>query len=186
MDRRVQRTRDALGDALLGLMHEKPFGDITVQQVLDLAGVGRSTFYTHYRGKDDLFLSDAEDFFEMMAGLLSQRKEKSNRVAPVREMFIHVAEWRKFYSVMVAAGKIHDVFEIGHGYFARGIERRLAEIAPTDAIELALRPALAHAYAGALLSMMSWWIHHGMPEPPERMDERYHKMVWSGLNGRSK
>src|SRR5580700_5991169 len=57
-DRRVRRTRDALGDALMKLMHEKPFRDIKVQHVLDRAGVGRSTFYTHFRDKDDLFLSD--------------------------------------------------------------------------------------------------------------------------------
>jgi AcrR family transcriptional regulator len=44
VDRRARRTRDALGDALLDLMPEKSFDDITVQQVLDRAGVGRSTF----------------------------------------------------------------------------------------------------------------------------------------------
>lgn len=39
-------TRDLLGDALVDLMHEKPFAAITVQQVIDRADVGRSTFYT--------------------------------------------------------------------------------------------------------------------------------------------
>ena len=34
IDRRVRRTRDMLGDALLTLIQEKPFGAITVQQVL--------------------------------------------------------------------------------------------------------------------------------------------------------
>ena len=63
IDRRVRRTRDLLGDALVALMQEKPFETITVQHVLDRARIGRSTFYTHYRSKDDLFLSDLEDFF---------------------------------------------------------------------------------------------------------------------------
>jgi len=48
IDRRVRRTRDALGDALLKLMQEKAFETITVQQVLDRAGIGRTTFYAHY------------------------------------------------------------------------------------------------------------------------------------------
>jgi AcrR family transcriptional regulator len=52
-DRRVLRTRDTLGDALVELMHEKPFDDITVQEVLDRAGVGRSTFYAHYRSNPE-------------------------------------------------------------------------------------------------------------------------------------
>jgi AcrR family transcriptional regulator len=52
-DARVRRTRDALGDALVALMQEKPFDTITVQDVLDRANVSRSTFYTHYSDKDD-------------------------------------------------------------------------------------------------------------------------------------
>src|SRR5580693_4195083 len=64
-DRRVRATRDNLGDALIALMHEQPFETITVQHVLDRAKVSRSTFYAHYSDKNDLFLSDAEDFWEM-------------------------------------------------------------------------------------------------------------------------
>ncbi len=55
VDRRIRRTRDTLGDALVQLIQEKPFDEITVQDVLDRACVGRTTFYTHYRDKDDLF-----------------------------------------------------------------------------------------------------------------------------------
>jgi len=61
----VTRTRDVLGDAIVELMQELPFEQITVQQVLDRAGVARSTFYMHYREKDDLFLSEADEFFKL-------------------------------------------------------------------------------------------------------------------------
>lgn len=61
-DLRILKTRNALGDALVTLMQEKKFEEIKLQDVLDLAEVGRSTFYVHYRDKDDLFLSDVEDF----------------------------------------------------------------------------------------------------------------------------
>lgn len=182
IDRRVRRTRDLLGDALVDLMHEKPFAAITVQQVIDRADVGRSTFYTHYRDKDDLFLSDVEDFFEGMATLLSRRGEASNRVAPVREMFAHVAEARELYATLVASGKIHDVLELGQGHFARAIEQRLAELSPADAISSMPRTAMAHALAGAMLSLLSWWIDHGMSASPAQMDDLYHKMVWSGMS----
>ena len=68
-DRRVRRTREQLGGALAGLIQEKPFDSITVQDVLDRAGVARSTFYSHYRDKNDLFLSDADEFFEHVAAM---------------------------------------------------------------------------------------------------------------------
>ena len=71
MDARVRRTRDALGNALVTLILEKPFDDITIQEVLDRAGVGRSTFYSHFSDKDDLLFSDADEFFEGMSMALS-------------------------------------------------------------------------------------------------------------------
>jgi AcrR family transcriptional regulator len=182
LDRRVRRTRDVLGDALVELMHEKPFETITVQQVLDRAHVGRSTFYTHFRGKDDLFLSDVEDFFEMMSSLLSRSGEDSNRLAPVREMFAHVAEWHSFYNALVASGKIQDVTEIAQGYFARAIEGRLAKLPTVRAMTPTGRAARAHALAGALLSMLTWWIQRGMPVSAAQMDDLYHQIVWSGVS----
>jgi len=182
MDRRVQRTRDVLGDALMHLIQEKPFATITVQEVIDRANVGRSTFYTHYRDKDDLFLSDVEDFFESMATLLARRGEASNRVAPVRELFAHVAEVREFYAKLVASGKVQDVLELGRGHFARAIEQRLAELSEDKATRSVPRAAMAHALAGALLSLLTWWIDHGMRETPGQMDDLYHKMVWSGMS----
>src|ERR1700690_720814 len=127
-DRRVLHTRETLGDALVNLMHEKPFEEITVQHILDRAGVSRSTFYTHFSDKNDLFLSDVEEFFEMMAFALTRRKDTSRRIAPVREMFTHLAESRPLFDAMVAAEKIQDVMEIVQGCYARGIEQRLAEL----------------------------------------------------------
>ena len=185
IDRRVRRTRDALGDSLVELMHEKAFDDITVQHVLDRAGVSRTTFYTHYRDKEDLFLSDMEDFLEHMASLLARRGERSTRVAPVRELFAHVADWREFHGVLIRAEKIRDFLELGQGYFARSIEQRLEEVenrrqAGSDGPGSGSSRAVAQMLAGALLALLTWWITSGTPGSPEQMDDLYHAMVWSG------
>jgi len=181
-DARVQRTRDALGDALLTLMHEKPFDTITVQDVLDLAGVSRSTFYTHFRDKDDLFLSDADEFFQHMANLLTMRGEVSNRVAPVQEMFAHVASLGEFYDALVASGKFQDAMDLAEEHFARGIQQRLNQLSPATADAPASRAAIAHALAGAMISLMFWWLDHGKPSSPAQMDEVFHQMVWAGAH----
>jgi AcrR family transcriptional regulator len=182
LDPRARRTQHSLGDALIELMHEKPFNAITVQDVLDRAHVGRSTFYTHFRDKDDLFLSDVDLFFESMATLLSRRGEPSSRVAPVREMFSHIAEEHKFYEALTLADKLQDVLELAQAHFARGIERRLAELSPTQAGASSPRAALAQALAGAMLSLLSWWIDRGLPMTPAQMDDLFHQMVWSGVS----
>ena len=181
-DRRVRRTRDALGDALVALMHEKPFDEITVQHVLDRAKVGRSTFYTHFVGKEDLFLSDVEDFFQMMAGYLSRKKEASTRLAPVRELFAHVAQAHEFAAALVASGRIHEVLQLAQGHFAKGIEQRLAEIPRSRGIPPATCTVLGVASAGAMLSLMSWWIDRGSYASAEQMDAVFHHLVWSGIN----
>jgi AcrR family transcriptional regulator len=180
-DRRVLRTRDALGDALISLIREKPFDEITVQHVLDRAKVGRSTFYTHFVGKEDLFLSDMEDFFKWMAGYLSRSAEKSNRVAPVRELFAHVAEQRQLLAALVASGRIHDVLQLAQGNFANGIEQRLAVLPQARAIGPVARAAMAQSLAGAMLSLMLWWLDRGTSASPEQMDAVFHHLVWSGI-----
>ncbi len=53
-DRRSERTQALLRDALASLIHEKSYDAISVQEILDRANVGRSTFYMHFAGKDDL------------------------------------------------------------------------------------------------------------------------------------
>src|SRR5882724_4985340 len=169
-DQRVRRTRDRLGDALVELLVQKPFDDITVQDVLDRAGVSRSTFYTHYRDKNDLFLSDAEEFFEAMATALSRFGDKSERVAPVQELFAHVGEVRPFYNALVESGRMHDVMELGQEHFARGIEQRLKEISRSRTIPSNRRSAIAHGLAGSLFSLLTWWVHHGMVLSPDEMD----------------
>ena len=53
-DRRVRKTRTQLHGALASLVHEKPYDEIVVKEILARADVGRSTFYAHYRDKDEL------------------------------------------------------------------------------------------------------------------------------------
>jgi AcrR family transcriptional regulator len=181
LDRRIRHTREVLGDALIALMLEKPFDSITIQQVLDRAGIGRSTFYNHFRGKDDLFLSDVEDFFELMSMALTRHNDRSTRLAPVHEFFAHVAEVRPFIRALRDSQKFHDVFELGQGHLARGIESRLAAMPLAKDMNPTGRAARAHALAGALFSLLTCWLNHNQPATPQQMDALFHQLAWSGL-----
>lgn len=180
-DARVRRTRAQLGNALLHLIVEKPINEVTVQDVLDRAGVGRSTFYLHFRDKDDLLISQLEMFLETMSTALSVRKDKSHRVVPVAELFDHIGNQNKLYRVLSESGHLKDFFDLAEGYFARGIERRLVEsrrLAHLSQRELAARAA---AFSGSLLSLMRWWLDRGEKESPQQMDAMFHQLVWTGL-----
>lgn len=60
-DRRIQKTQTLLRAALASLIREKDYDSIAVKEILDRANVGRSTFYMHFRDKDDLLVSGIHD-----------------------------------------------------------------------------------------------------------------------------
>ena len=180
-DQRTRRTHERLGMALLLLMQEKPMDEITVQEVLDRASVGRSTFYLHFRDKNDLLLCQLEMFLATMSNMLSVREEKSQRVVPVEEMFAHIGTQNKLLRALADCGRLNDFYELAQGYFARGIERRLREsnrLSKLPPSELAVH---AVASAGSLLSLLRWWLDRGAKEPPRDLDKLFHRIVWKGL-----
>lgn len=183
-DVRIRRTHERLGSALVQLITEKPIDDITVQEVLDRASVGRSTFYVHFRDKNDLLFSQLEMFLETMSTALSRRKEKSDRVVPVEEMFSHIGGQNKIYRALAESGRLHDFFDLAQGYFARGIQERLKKC--TRLPELGQRELALHAcgFAGSLLALLRSWIDRGAKETPSEMDSLFHRLVWEGLQQR--
>jgi AcrR family transcriptional regulator len=180
-DARIRRTHERLGSALVGLIQEKPIAEVTLQEVLDRAAVGRSTFYLHFRDKNDLLLTQLEMFLERMSTVLSVRKEESHRVVPVTEMFGHIGGQNKIYRALADAGRLSDFFDLAQGYFSRGIEQRLRESKRLPKVPPREMAARASALAGSLLSLLRWWIDRGAKESPRAMDELFHRMVWSGL-----
>lgn len=181
-DLRVRRTCERLGSALIALIQEKPIHEVTVQEVLDRASVGRSTFYLHYRGKDDLLVSQLEMFLETMSTALSRRQERSNRVAPVAEMFAHIGHQNKLLRMLADSGHLQEFFELAEGYFTRGIQQRLVESGRLKHLSRRELVPRASALAGSLLSLLRWWIDRGEKESPAAMDELFHRMVWNGLS----
>ncbi len=181
LDARARRSRDALGDALIALMQEKPFDDITVQEVLDRAGVSRSTFYHHFRDKEDLFASDAGEFFHGLAHALEAQGDRSDRIFPVREFFGHVHLMKHFVAGLRAAGLFHENMALARRHFADGIERRLAGLGRAGAIPAERRPAAAMGYAGMIIALLAWWAEDGMGSSPAEIDALFHHLVWTGL-----
>lgn len=177
-DARVRRTRMQLGTAFLNLIMEKPVRDVTVQDVLDRSGVGRSTFYLHYRDIDDLLLSQLEMFCEAMSTSLSNQNDKSHRVAPVAELFAHIGNQNKLYRVLSDSGHVKDFYELAEGHFARGIERRLIESGRLTNIPPRELAARATALSGSMLALLRWWLDRGEKETPHHMDTLFHQLVW--------
>jgi AcrR family transcriptional regulator len=120
-------------------------------------------------------------FLEIMSTSLSVKHEKSQRVVPVAELFEHIGNQNKLYRVLSDSGHLKDFFDLAQGYFARGIERRLAESGRLPKLPPRALAARAAALAGSLLSLLRWWLDRGEKESPEEMDTIFHRLVWTGL-----
>src|SRR5690242_9271786 len=90
-DRRSRRTRQMLGDALTALMLEQRYDTITVQEIIDRANVGRSTFYAHYLDKEDLLQSQTAGMIAAFVAHMDQ-DAGGRRIVPSLELLRHVRE----------------------------------------------------------------------------------------------
>jgi AcrR family transcriptional regulator len=99
-DRRIRRTRKVFHDALISLVLEKDYESITVQEILDRADIGRSTFYLHFDGKDELLIS-MKDLRETLNAAMQRRRASLTGGGQIigfgEAMFQHANEYRNVY-----------------------------------------------------------------------------------------
>ena len=174
MDRRIGRTRDSLHQALLALLLEKPYDSITVQHVLDRANVGRSTFYTHFKDKEDLLVSGVDN----LRVHLSARHERGDVIGFSLAMFEHANEFRKVYRALVLTPvwprirqRIQDVLA---DLIRREYKPRKSKVPP----EL-----FVHYAASTFMSVLTWWIDHRTGLSPAEIDELFRALVTRGMAG---
>jgi AcrR family transcriptional regulator len=180
-DRRSRRTRQSLNDALIRLILEKRYDSITVQDVIDRAGVARSTFYTHYRDKDDLFLQGWRSLLDMFARGIVWDDAGRRRFIPLLGLLLHVRDSHNFYMALVRSRKTAMLFRTGHAYLRESIERALSSWLadkPPPPLPVSL---VADYVASEVMAVLRWWLDNDMPYTPERVTEMFHQLVGPGV-----
>lgn len=186
MDRRYRRTETLLTQAMLALIQEKPYADITIDDIATRADVARKTFYNHYAKKSDLLWHSLETHFEGIVGetstldpetLLMDGKPLSYPV------FQHVKAFAVFYRSMLADdGDAAFILRLWD-YIAEQSFRKhgpLREVSPM----LTLPPDLvAEMLTGALLGAVRWWLHTDFEATPEQMAYRFSQLMAPGVLG---
>jgi AcrR family transcriptional regulator len=165
----------ALGTALVELLHERKFDDITVQDILDRAGVGRATFYSHFRNKDDVLYTSFEGLFEFLGAELERTASAGPRLVPITEFLAHIGDAEVFVESLRASGKFDEMSGLTVDFIADMIRRR---IAPAAGSAPGVPPALlARMLAAAFMEMFRWWLEQPAREAPERMDATFHALA---------
>jgi AcrR family transcriptional regulator len=185
-DRRVRRTRDLLRRALLSLIQEKGYDRITVQDILDRADIGRSTFYAHYRDKDDLLRAGFED---IGAALAAERDRADRRpggkaelLEPMHVVFDHVGRHRQFWGPLSRKGGANLVTRILHQSVSDLVRAHLrSRIPETQADQTRLEPAIQFV-TGACMGLLIWWLENDtVPYTAEEIHAIFRRLATQGL-----
>ena len=188
LDRRVLRSRRQLSAALLELMHEKPFDEITIKDITDRADMNRATFYLHYGTKEELLFKSLESRFDLLVQKI-EADITSNPDNPIwsddtydRLVFEHVAEHVDLYKVLLSyngfGGIIHQIID----YIANvGLRNTLAYYGKDSQPEIP-HEITSRFVAGAMFSLIVWWIRNDLPYSAAEMAAMCHRLVSNGCN----
>ena len=179
-DPRVQRTRERLQKALIELIGERGYDAITIQDIVDRANVGRTTFYLHYSSKDELFMSCHEAIVsEFHFGPLYplSREELLSPEAPpgMTSAYRHLKDaWARLYPIFQGKDGPLILRRIRDGS-AQEIEANLrAAFAGADsAIPF---DVLANYLAGAQIALVQWWLEKRQPHTPEDLAQTFQRL----------
>jgi AcrR family transcriptional regulator len=183
IDRRVARTRALLQEALIALIPELGYAAITVENICEKANVGRSTFYTHYEGKDDLRSATIDAHLRSLTHRpVSTELETSGRLfAFSLPMLEHAHAFRALHRALLSSSgdTIHDEMR---ERVRRAVQSELVE-KRVGATEMPVEFAV-HYISGAFLALLAWWIAADTSLSPAQVDELFQQMVREGVGAK--
>jgi AcrR family transcriptional regulator len=184
-DRRVKRTKALLEQAHVALILKKGYEALTIQDICDAANVGRSTFYAHYRSKDDLRRSS----FEHLRRLLTDRQASAlRRTGDMHDrslgfslaLFEHARDHIQLYRAL--AGTRGGTIGLGtiRKILADLARLELGQTAAVSATE-APRELVVQYLVGAYMAVLTWWLDQGAKLPAERVDAMFRRLANDGI-----
>lgn len=173
-DPRVERSTRAVLVAMADLLPEIPYRELTVQQILDKAGVSRGTFYKHYRNKDDALRASLAG----MLDVLQRAPGQGDRLFPVRELIEHVAGATALGASLDAAARLEQLWEEMRAEVAIRLE---AQLLPAPG-SFAGAPVLAsRLLAGAMVELVRYVAGTQAAVSAELLDARFHRLAASTI-----
>jgi AcrR family transcriptional regulator len=176
-DRRVQRTRRLLQHAMIELLNERSYDDITVQDIVNRANIGRTTFYLHFNSKEALFITCHEAvvadfyFWPLSAEDILSPEPPSGMVAAYQ----HLEQVRQLMNPIFHGKNGQLIQRQMRDWSAKEIEQSLhAAFAEADsAVPFNL---LANYLAGAQIALIQWWMEKRTLYPPDELARMVHRL----------
>jgi AcrR family transcriptional regulator len=180
-DRRVAKSRRALKAALTDLILEKGYEQVTVQDIIDRADIGRSTFYAHFDDKDELLLAILADL-QVPGPDTSARKPDDPAFGWTLELFRHAGAGKRLFKAVASS----QSDAVGR----REMTRWLEDLARAELIRLRVPGRLdpskletvVRFIVGTFIGFMDWWMREENEQlPAETVDQAFRSLVLPGL-----
>ena len=178
MDRRQQKSRAAIFEAFGSLLSQKSYSRITVQDIIDAANVGRTTFYAHFPTKDDLLHEVCHSLFEHVffdtpgvADTHDFSVDTGNAHAILSHILYHLRD-----SIIHTPGIIRgECRELFLQFFQQHLIGHFETLIPYDKAEQAEIPGkyLIGHLSGSFLNLVQWWIEDEFKTTPDTLAEYY-------------
>ncbi len=169
MDKRKEanmRVKSCITKALLSLMHQKSFSDISISELIRTAGVARVSFYRNYDSKEDVLITLIDDVLEEYRGTLDWSETDYYTYQNIYRSFEYFKKYGDF---------VLDLYQFGYGsILLEKLNRFHEEIAgtmPNNSIE----KYMLYMYMGALFNTAIMWIQNGAKESTEDIADMFCK-----------
>lgn len=179
MDRRQKKTREAIFTAFTSLLAEKNYNQISVQEIIDSADVGRTTFYAHFETKDYLLKALCEGLFghiiDTAMGFPHGHYHYSCGSA-TDSVFLHLLRHLQENDrniLELLSSQNNDLFL---RYFKSNLKKLiLSQYAQKGLLKNSKLPEdyLVNHITSSFVETVSWWLSHDMRESPEQITEYF-------------
>lgn len=164
MDRRQRKTRDAIFKAFSSLLETKRYEHISVQDIIDRADIGRSTFYAHFETKDALLKTMCSDIFNHIfeGNMCEYNDETGDLEAKLAHILWHLREHKNDIMGLLS-GESSELFM---GYISEYL-KILFSLYIEDFNASVPEDYLIGHLVGSFSQTIKWWVKNGMKIPPE-------------------
>lgn len=182
LDPRVVRTRGLLRDALITLIEQKGYDNISVQDITDEATINRSTFYKHFYDKDELFqyvIIDIVDDLRQISILPKGKIDEKTIQRIFIQLFEHVQAHWDFYTLMLANQSV--------ALFTQQLQVHMQKLiikimAANEMQQSRIDPALYASFvSAAILGVTKWWVIEAPDHPPQQLALQFMQLILGGM-----
>ncbi len=180
IDRRVQKTLQALHEALIALILEKGYDATTVKDIIQRANVGRSTFYAHYVDKEHLLQGGLDQLGKL---LLAQQRDASDagpaaqHLAFSHAIFEHAQGYKAVYKAMLGQHAGAVVADRMRKVLKRLVAEDLAKRRVIDRVKGIPLQAVIEFNVGAIMSLLAWWVDAEEEYSADQLDAIFRHLV---------